>query len=394
MLATQHVRMQSRTNHAPIVIYLDNNATTRPAAEVVDAVAHAMRSSWGNPSSQHCVGIGASRAIMDARRALAKLVSASEDAVVFTSGATEANEGVQRHYCSAGYRLIVSETEHPAVSGFYRRHAADRLYTVPVDSAGQWDVARLGNLLAESRALVAVAWANGETGVVQDIAKVCDCASRHGAAVLVDASQAIGRIPIDVGLTAMNFLTLSGHKFHAPKGIGALVLCDAGPNEFVLQTGGGQERGIRGGTENVPGIVGLGLACTLRRRNFDAEAAYLRSLRRDFEGKLIKRLSDIRVNGAQAHRLPNTSNVCFGGVEGTALVARLENRNVICSQTSACTSGSPEPSSTLLAMGLSREEAHASVRFAFAVDNSKQDVDSAVEAIVDEVTALRRMFSV
>ena len=374
------------------MIYLDNNATTRPAPEVAAAVSEALCTAWGNPSSQHGPGQAAARAIEVARGRLARLVGAPSDGIVFTSGATEANEGVLRHYLSAGHVLIVSETEHPALTGAYRRSAPDRIRTVPVDRAGRWDVERLDELLlAASPALVAVAWSNGETGVLQDIAEIRACAAPHGAAVLVDASQAVGRIPIDLVSLGVPYLTLSGHKFHGPKGVGALIQMDAEADSIVLQVGGEQEGGRRGGTENVPGIVGLGVACDLRCRALCAAIAHLAGLRDRFEELLTEQLPDVQVNGARASRVPNTSNVTFRGADGMALVARLETLGIICSQVSACSSGSPEPSPTLTAMGLTPQEAFASVRFAFAVDNTEPEVEIVVQAIVEEVTKLREM---
>ena len=375
------------------MIYLDNNATTRPAPEVVEAVSEALCEAWGNPSSQHGPGQTAARAVGVARNRLASLVGAPSDRIVFSSGATEANEGVLRHYLSAGHALITSETEHPALSGVYRRSAPDRIRMVPVDRTGRWDPVRFEEFLAASPAVVAVAWSNGETGVLQDVPELRDCAARYRAPVLVDASQTVGRIPIDLGSLGVPYLTLSGHKFHGPKGIGALIQMDADADSIVVQVGGEQEGGKRGGTENVPGIVGLGVACDLRCRSLHAAIAHLARLRDRFEEMLKQRLPDIRINGAQAPRVPNTSNVTFTGVDGMALVARLENRGIICSQVSACSSGSPQPSSTLTAMGLTSEEAFASVRFAFAVDNAEPEVEIVVQALVDEVTALREMMA-
>ena len=250
---------------------------------------------------------------------------------------------------------------------------------------------RLDELLAASPALVAVAWSNGETGVLQDIAEIRACAAPHGAPVLVDASQAVGRIPINLGSLGVPYLTLSGHKFHGPKGVGALIQMDAEADSIVLQVGGEQEGGRRGGTENVPGIVGLGVACDLRCRALCAAIAHLAGLRDRFEESLTEQLPDVQVNGARASRVPNTSNVTFRGADGMALVARLETLGIICSQVSACSSGSPEPSPTLTAMGLTPQEAFASVRFAFAVDNTEPEVEIVVQAIVEEVTKLREM---
>ncbi len=373
------------------MIYIDNNATTRPAEEVVKAVTHTLQNVWGNPSSQHSLGQAAARAVSLARRRLARLLSVAEDNIVFTSGATEGNEAVQRHYREARYRLIISHTEHPSLSGVYRHYAGEDLHFIPVDRNGRWDIAALDRILVDFPALIAVAWASGETGTLQDLSAICNCAEHHGAPVLVDASQVVGRKPVNLKSCKVSYLTLSGHKFHAPKGVGALIIMNADAELPVIQVGGKQEKGLRGGTENVAGIVGLGVACDLRLRNLGIEVERLRQLRNNFETSLGELLSGISVNSAQVDRLPNTSNITFSGVDGTALVARLESRNILCSQTSACTSGSPEPSPTLLAMGLSQEQAFSSVRFAFAVDNSSRDIERAIEAIADEVTCLRAL---
>ena len=371
------------------MIYLDNNATTRPVPEVVAAVSHALSDAWGNPSSQHGPGQAAARSITDARDSLSRLVAAPGCGISFTSGATEANEGVLRHFLSAGHALISSEAEHPSLTGSFRFLAPDRIRFIPIDRTGRWHLDALDQLLANSPALVAVAWANGETGVLQDVEAVRDCAARHGAPVLVDASQAIGRILIDCDSLGVAYLTLSGHKFHAPKGVGALIQLDVEADSIVLQVGGEQEAGRRGGTENVPGIAGLGAACDLRSRSLSASITHLRTLRDRFEAMLMERIPDAWINGEDAPRVPNTANVTFPGVDGMALVARLENRGIICSQVSACSSASPEPSPTLTAMGLTRSEAFASIRFAFAVDNHEREVDVAVQALVEEVADLR-----
>ncbi len=371
------------------MIYLDNNATTRPLPEVVAAVSDALTDLWGNPSSQHGLGQEAARAVHVARTRVSRLVGAPSERIAFTSGATEANEGVLRHYRSAGYALISSAAEHPSLTGSYRLEAPDRIHFVPLDQSGRWNIERLDELLAVSPALVAVAWANGETGVLQDIEAICACAARTGAPVLLDASQAVGRFPVDFSSLDIAYLTLSGHKFHAPKGVGALIQSDATPDSIVLQLGGEQEAGLRGGTENVPGIVGLGTASDFRSESLTAAVTHLRSLRDRFEAMMTEQIPDAWINGADAPRVPNTANVTFPGVDGMALVARLENRGIICSQVSACSSASPEPSPTLTAMGLARSEAFASIRFAFAVDNDEREVEAAVQALVEEAADLR-----
>jgi cysteine desulfurase len=236
--------------------------------------------------------------------------------------------------------------------------------------------------------LIALAWANSETGVLQDLTAIKIMAAQYDATCLVDASQVVGRLPFKADSTA--YLTFSGHKLHGPKGIGVLVQPkDLSPIEVAV--GGGQERGWRGGTLNVPGIVGLGVACELRHRNLSSAIEWMSRLRDRFESVVMNAIPNVRVNGADAQRVPNTTNITVSGVDGMALVARLEDRDILCSQVSACSSGQPEPSQTLLAMGRSRDEAYSSLRIALAVDTREEDVEIAAEALVDEALSLREM---
>lgn len=373
------------------MIYLDNNATTRPAPEVVAAVTAALETGWANPSSQHNVGQAAARAVAGAREHLSALLGVPSAHIVFTSGATEANEAVLRRHLQDRRPLVTSEAEHPAVNGLYRRDAPDLVRIVPIDDAGRWDFEVLERHLAEGPALVAVAWASGETGVIQDVHRIRRAAHAREGTVLVDASQAVGRIPIDAQGLGADHLTLSGHKFHAPKGVGALVSLGKAASGVTAQVGGEQENGRRGGTENVPGIAGLGAACRLRRDGLDGAMARLEALRHRFEEVLSADVPDILINGAGAPRVPNTSNVTFRGVDGMALVARLDGRGIVCSQVSACSSASPEPSRTLTAMGRTADEAFSSVRFAVAVDNTLPEIESAAQAVAEEAALLREM---
>jgi len=373
------------------MIYLDNNATTRPLPAVVDAIVKGFETAWGNPSSPHCVGQQAARAVTDAREKTGKLLSVAPESIVFTSGATEANDAVLRHHLRRGHILFTSDTEHPAINGVYRRQAEECIRTVPVDRNGQWDLDALEEGLTGPDFLIALAWANGETGVLQDVERICTLARAHGASVLIDASQAVGRIPIQASTLGTTYLTFSGHKVHAPKGTGGLVQLGAGDALVMVQAGGDQEAGRRGGTENVPGLIGLGAAFDQRHRDLDAAMAYLAGLRNQFEALLLDRVPAARLNGVDAPRVPNTSNVTFPGIDGMALVARLMDRGILCSQVSACSSGKPEASPTLVAMGHSPEDAFASVRFAFAVDNSLPEVEVTIEALGVEVEFLRHM---
>ena len=372
------------------MIYLDNNATTRPTQDVLRAVIETLQTAWANPSSVHGPGQAAARQVSIARKKVADLLAVNTDRVVFTSGATEANEAVARHYLKFDANVVTSMAEHPAVVGHYLRHFPERIHRIPVDGVGRWRLDILETVLHSVMGpkLVALAWANGETGVLQDVTAIETLAARSDAALLIDASQAIGRIATPAPSTA--WLTLSGHKLHAPKGVGVLVEPE-GAQSLVVAAGGGQEDGRRGGTLNVPGIVGLGVACDLRHRELHRIIGQMELLRDWFEEQVTTGLSDVLVNGAATLRVANTSNLTIFGVDGMALVARLEGRGIICSQVSACSSGRPEPSQTLLAMGRSSAEAFSSLRFALSVDTTEQDVQAAAQAVVEEASFLREI---
>ncbi len=259
-----------------------------------------------------------------------------------------------------------------------------------LDESGRWrlDALEIALNSISGPKLIALAWANGETGVLQDLAAIKAVAEQYGAACLVDASQAVGRVAFEADSSA--YLTFSGHKLHGPKGVGVFVQPEAAPT-VEIAVGGGQERGWRGGTLNVPGITGLGVACELRKRDLNSAIIGMARLRDRFEKQVMSAIPDVRVNGADAQRVPNTSNLTVPGVEGMALVARLEARGILCSQVSACSSGQPEPSRTLLAMGLSRDDAYASLRKAVAVDTREEEIEIAAQALVEEALFLREM---
>lgn len=372
------------------MIYLDNNATTRPAPQVVAAVVRALETDWANPSSVHGLGQAVARAVATSREQVAGLLGVRAERIVFTSGATEANEAVLRHHAKLGAALITSTAEHPAVAGFYFRHMPQLVRSVPLDDEGRWRLEALETALSSINGpkLIALAWANSETGVLQDLEAIRAVAERHGAACLVDASQAVGRVALKADNTA--YLAFSGHKLHGPKGVGVLVQPE-GLAPVEIAVGGGQERGWRGGTLNVPGIVGLGVACELRHRDLYGAIARMARLRDQFEAQVSAALPEVRINGADAPRVPNTSNLTIPGVDGMALVARLEARGILCSQVSACSSGQPEPSRTLLAMGRSREEAFASLRVAVAVDTMETEVEVTAQIMAEETLFLREV---
>jgi cysteine desulfurase len=372
------------------LIFCDNNATTQPTLEVVDAVVKALRADWANPSSVHGLGQAAARSVAAARTQVAGLLGVRPERVVFTSGATEANEAVLRHHAGGGATLLTSAAEHPAVNGYYLRYFPERLRFIPLHGDGRWRLDSLEAALAaaDGPTLIALAWANGETGVLQDISAIEALATRYGASWLVDVSQAVGRVVTSVPNTA--YLTLSAHKLHGPKGVGALVQPEGYP-PVTVAVGGGQEAGSRGGTANVPGIVGFGVACALRARDLPGAISRLAGFRDRLEAAVRATVPEVQVNGFAAPRVPNTTNLTFSGVDGMALVARLEARGILCSQVSACASAQPEPSRTLLAMHRSREEAFASLRIAFSVENTEVEVEFVAQALAEEVHFLREV---
>lgn len=365
-------------------IYVDHNATTQPLPEVIAIVCRTMAETWANTSSAHWLG-GEARALLEtARDGICELVSGGHpEGVRFTSGGTEANNTVLLggEPTSAWPCVITSAVEHASVlrpaEALARR--GSRLCLLRVCRDGLIDPDELRRVAAEAPAgplLVSVQWANSETGVIQPVGDLVTAlrSVRDDAFLHVDVAQAVGRIPVNVAASGVDAVSFSGHKFHGPHGTGALVLAipdDCRISPMLL--GGGQEYGFRSGTHNLPGIAGLGLAAALRARSLDAAAAQMRSTRDKFEAELSTLVPAAMVNGAGASRLPNTSNVRFPGMDGMEIVARLDALGVACSQGSACSSGKPEPSHVLRAMGLSEAEAYSSVRFSFSILNNTDD---------------------
>lgn len=361
----------------PGTIYLDNNATTRPLPPVIAAVGEAMGAKYGNPSSPNSRGGVAQTVLAAARQETAELLGADEEGLVFTAGGTEANNLAlqsfwQRH--GAAGRIVTTPVEHSSVLAPARHLAAQGcgLALLDVDAGGRVDPGQLAALLdADSGrpTLAAVQWANSEIGAIQPIAELAAVCRERQALLLVDAAQAAGRLPIDMDSVPIDFLSFTAHKFHGPQGVGALACADRGLLRPLLH-GGDQQHGLRAGTENLPGLAGLAAAARLRRLGFKAATRKLAQLRDAFERALLKEHEGISVNGDPAHRVPNTSSLLFAGVDGLAMLARLDAAGVQCSMVSACTSARPEPSPVLRAIGLSESEAYASLRFSFAIDNT------------------------
>ena len=372
------------------MIYLDNNATTRALPAVIEAVVRVLGEDFANPSSPHGRGAYGKRLIAIAREQVAGLLGCDSGSVIFNSGATESNNVVIGMARRVGLRVVCSAGDHVSILETAGRTAADDTATtvIGLEPSGLVDLAALEAALADGRpSLVALHWVNSETGVIQPIARIAEIGRRHGAVILVDAAQAVGRMPIDVSGLDVDYLTFSGHKLHAPQGTGALIT-RPGITPPTLLFGGGQERGYRAGTENLPGIVGLGVACDTRREHLASSIVSMGALRDRFEAAVLARLDDVSVNGS-ATRVPNTSNLRFSGVDGQALVAQLDGKGIACSQASACSSHRPEPSAVLRAMGLSEAEAFQSVRFSFSILNTDDEVDRAIEVVESVVQHLR-----
>lgn len=377
-------------------IYLDNNATTRLLPAVQDAIAQAMAANLGNPSSAHSAGDKARRWIEQSREQVASLVHAEPSQIVFTSGATEANnaviQGVMAQRASTGPpHLVTCVTEHSSILGPLEaaaQHGA-KVTLLPVDRAGGLPLATLSDLIATRPQLVTIQMANSETGRIHPVKDIAALCQSRGVLFHTDASQAVGKMAVDALDLGVDLLTFTAHKIHGPSGSGALF-ARIPSRTPVFMHGGQQENGYRGGTQNLLGIIGFGVAAA-ERRSRRAEVTGAMMVNRDrFEAAVLAELGDASINAGAGERLTNTSNVCFHGVDGQALVARLEQRGLYCSQTTACTSRRPEPSYVLRSMGLSEADAYSSVRFSFGELNLAGDGDAAAHIVCSEVFQLQR----
>ncbi len=376
-------------SHPPPEVYLDNNATTPPLPEVRAAVLNAL-AAFGNPSSSHTAGERARGQLREARSSLASLLGCGPASIVFTSGATEANNTVLRSFSGLGRRIVSTRVEHSSVLAALDRCSREGTDVVllPVGRSGLIDPDDLRRALAEEAALVSVQWVNSETGVVQPIEEIGRLCAAAGVPFHTDAAQAVGKLPVSLRDLPLDYASIAGHKFHAPVGVGALYVRPGAALQGLLD-GGDQESGLRAGTENVPGIAGMGCAARLRQESLDETIARLGSLRDRLEREIMDRCGGVTVNGDTRTRVCNTTNLLFHGVDGEALVARLDQRGVRCSQSSACTNQRPEPSHVLRAMGLSEEEAYGSVRFSLSVLNDAEEVEAACAAVAEEVHRVR-----
>jgi len=378
------------------VIYLDNNATTRVDRAVLDAMLPYFEESYGNPSSMHSFGGNVAAAIKTARQQVADLIGAGADEIVFNSCGTESDNTAIRATL-ASYpdkrHIITSRVEHPAVKSLFESLARDgyRVTFVPVDSQGNLDLDYFYDHLGDDTAIASLMWANNETGVIFPIEEISRNVKERGIVFHTDAVQAAGKIPIDVGRTGVDLLSLSGHKIHAPKGIGVLYV-RKGTKFSPFMIGGHQEKGRRGGTENTASIVGLGKAAELARERL-ARGDYrcVSELRDKLENSLLADVPHTLLNGDRQKRLPNTSSIAFEYVEGEAILLMLNEYGICASSGSACTSGSLEPSHVLRAMGVPFTAAHGSIRFSLSGYTTEEEIDFVLEKVPPIIDRLRQM---
>ncbi|MFQ3670478.1 MAG: cysteine desulfurase NifS [Verrucomicrobiia bacterium] len=360
------------------MIYLDNNATTAVDPAVLDAMLPFLKENYGNPSSSYSFGRRTAAALDTAREQVAALLGAEPRDILFTSCGTESdNTAIASALATTGHRhLVTTSVEHSAVKN-QAEHLERLGYGVtwlPVAPDGQLDPAAVAEAIRPDTAIVSIMWANNETGVLFPIESIANLCAERGILFHTDAVQAVGKLPIRFHAAPIHFLALSGHKLHAPKGIGALAVRRR-TRFSPLLLGGAQEKGKRGGTENVAAIVGLGRACELALARLDDENQRVRALRDRLETGILTRVPSARINGASAPRLPNTTNITFPGAEASHLLARLDQAGVCASAGSACTSGTVSPSHVLKAMGLRDPDALASIRFSLATSNTEAEID-------------------
>ncbi len=373
-------------------VYLDNNATTPVLPEVFEAMRTFSTELYGNPSSVHRLGSGGAKAMRDARRSMAKLLGCEDSEIIFTSCGTESDNLAIHGILDAvqGKHIVVAVVEHPAVMNPLRRLSklGSELTILDVDADGMLDLETLRNSLRDDTALVTVMLANNETGTIYPLEEIASIAGARGIPLLVDAVQALGKIPIDLTTLRADALALSAHKFHGPKGVGLLFLRKGTPcNATIL--GGSQERGLRPGTENVAGIVAMAKACELAISHLDDYQTRVRAMRDRFEAALLERIPDSYVHGARAPRLPNTSSMCFRGIDGPSLLVMLDEVGICASAGSACKSGAGKPSHVLSAMGVSLDDAIGTMRFSLSTLTTEEDIDYALEHIPAVVTRMR-----
>lgn len=371
------------------MIYLDNNATTRVDKRVIDVMLPFFYEEYGNPSSDHARGVKAKAAVDKARNDIAKIIRAKTDEIIFSGGATESNNlalfGIAGKEKDSGKKhLIISNIEHPAIlePAKYLESIGYKVTRVSVNSEGIVNVSEIENNITSQTLLISIMTANNETGVIQPVQDIGKLARKHGVLFHTDAAQAIGHTPIDVDDMCIDLLSVSAHKFGGPKGIGCLFVRNRIPRVKLspVNYGGGQERGIRPGTLNVPGIVGMAEACKIASVEMKGRNELYKNLISKLYSKLKKKRNDIRINGHQSNRLAHTLNLEIPGIDNKWLTLKLKE---FCISTgSACSSTHDEPSHVLIAMGLSKKQASCSIRIGLGLDTNEADIDSFLSAVL------------
>jgi len=376
-------------------IYVDNNATTRVAPEVVEEMSPYFSELYGNPSSMHFFGGQVHTKVEEARERVASLIGARPQEIIFTSCGTESDNTAivsalesnpeKRH-------VVTTRVEHPAVKNLVGplKREGYRVTELPVDRDGLLSMDEVSRVITEDTAIVSVMWANNETGILFPVEEIANVAKSRGAIFHTDAVQAVGKIPINLAESQIDMLSLSGHKLHAPKGIGVIYV-RRGTRFSPYIVGGHQEEGRRGGTENVPYIIGLGKACELAANHLEDMNVRVKGLRDKLENGLLEKIPNSIVNGDRDQRLPSTSSISFEYVEGESILLKLSDKGICASSGSACTSGSLEPSHVLRAMGVPFTAAHGSIRFSLSSYNTEEEIDFILKVmppIIEELRAI------
>lgn len=378
------------------IVYTDNNATTKVADEVIEEMVPYFGEFYGNPSSIHTFGGQVGQKITEARQRVADLINADPEEIVFTSCGTESDNSAIYSAINAfpdKKHLITSNVEHPAVKNLYqhleKKHGF-RTTFIPVDKKGLLDPELVYRAMTDDTAIISLMWANNETGVIFPIEEIARNARKKGILMHTDAVQAVGKIPVDVKQAGVDMLSLSGHKIHAPKGIGVLYIRKGLKfSPFVI--GGHQEKGRRGGTENTVSIIGLGKACQLAKEHLPVMNTAVRELRDYLQDQLLAKIPASSVNGDLEQRLPNTLSIGFDAVEGESILLMMDRDGICASSGSACTSGSLDPSHVLMAMEVPFKSAHGSIRFSLSHYNTKEEMDHIVTCLVPVIAKLREM---
>ena len=375
-------------------VYLDNNATTQVAPEVVEAMKPYFGELYGNPSSAHFFGGQIKKRLDEARERLASFLGAIPNDIIFTSCGTESDNTALRAALASQpdkRHIVTTRVEHPAILNLCQHleaHEGVRVTYLGVDRQGCLDLDQLDEAISDDTAIVSIMWANNETGVVFPIPEIAERVRAKGVIFHTDAVQAMGKIEIDLEKTPVDMLSLSGHKLHAPKGIGVLYVRKR-TNFAPFMLGGHQERGRRAGTENVPYIIGLGAAAELARKHLAEENSRVKDLRDKLEGGLMESIPRCLINGGQADRLPNTLSISFEYVEGEGILLKMSDIGIAASSGSACTSGSLDPSHVLRAMGVPFTAAHGTVRFSLSIYTTAEEIDYVLDHMPKIIQSLR-----